>query len=238
MGVVLERGDEPVAARAAIRRRSRRGCGLPDALPHQPGAADLGHGGHDEQGDGAQDGHGGARYRAGFLRGVPRLGLTFMSTSTHGHRMSTTLQIAEVARRSGFTPATLRYYEDIGLLTPPGRTDGDTGSTTRRRWSACGIRAPSSSVAASTRSPTSRPSGRWPLCHGPGATADHRGGKGRRRPRADRSDDHPRRGAPARSESLDRPGGRACDESCACLTDDPASASTEASVPLVAKAGA
>lgn len=37
--------------------------------------------------------------------------------------MSTTLQIAEVAQRSGFTPATLRYYEDIGLLTPPGRTD-------------------------------------------------------------------------------------------------------------------
>lgn len=37
--------------------------------------------------------------------------------------MSTTLQIAEAARRSGFTPATLRYYEDIGLLVPPGRTD-------------------------------------------------------------------------------------------------------------------
>ena len=37
--------------------------------------------------------------------------------------MSTTLQIAEVAQRSGFTPATLRYYEDIGLLTPPGRSD-------------------------------------------------------------------------------------------------------------------
>jgi MerR family transcriptional regulator, copper efflux regulator len=37
--------------------------------------------------------------------------------------MSTSLQIAEVARRSGFTPATLRYYEDIGLLAPPRRTD-------------------------------------------------------------------------------------------------------------------
>lgn len=37
--------------------------------------------------------------------------------------MSTTLRIAEVAQRSGFTPATLRYYEDIGLLTPPGRTE-------------------------------------------------------------------------------------------------------------------
>ena len=37
--------------------------------------------------------------------------------------MSTTFQIAEVAQRSGFTPATLRYYEDIGLLRPAGRTD-------------------------------------------------------------------------------------------------------------------
>lgn len=37
--------------------------------------------------------------------------------------MSTTFQIAEVAQRSGFTPATLRYYEDLGLLTPTSRTD-------------------------------------------------------------------------------------------------------------------
>jgi MerR family copper efflux transcriptional regulator len=32
------------------------------------------------------------------------------------------LRIAEVARRSGFTPATIRYYEDIGLLPAPPRT--------------------------------------------------------------------------------------------------------------------
>jgi MerR family transcriptional regulator, copper efflux regulator len=37
--------------------------------------------------------------------------------------MATTFQIAEVAQRSGFTPATLRYYEDIGLLAPASRTD-------------------------------------------------------------------------------------------------------------------
>jgi MerR family transcriptional regulator, copper efflux regulator len=37
--------------------------------------------------------------------------------------MPTTFQIAEVAQRSGFTPATLRYYEDIGLLAPTSRTD-------------------------------------------------------------------------------------------------------------------
>jgi MerR family copper efflux transcriptional regulator len=33
-----------------------------------------------------------------------------------------TYQIAEVAERTGFTPATLRYYEDIGLMAPAGRT--------------------------------------------------------------------------------------------------------------------
>jgi MerR family copper efflux transcriptional regulator len=37
--------------------------------------------------------------------------------------MPTTFQIAEVAQRSGFTPATLRYYEDIGLVAPPSRTE-------------------------------------------------------------------------------------------------------------------
>jgi MerR family transcriptional regulator, copper efflux regulator len=33
-----------------------------------------------------------------------------------------TYQIAEVAERSGFTAATLRYYEDIGLVPPPERS--------------------------------------------------------------------------------------------------------------------
>lgn len=37
--------------------------------------------------------------------------------------MSTTYQIAEVADRSGFSAPTLRYYEDIGLVRPVGRTD-------------------------------------------------------------------------------------------------------------------
>ncbi len=37
--------------------------------------------------------------------------------------MTTTYQIAEVADRSGFTPATLRYYEDIGLVSPAARTE-------------------------------------------------------------------------------------------------------------------
>ena len=37
---------------------------------------------------------------------------------TSGHR------IADVARRSGFTPAALRYYEEIGLLPAPKRSSG------------------------------------------------------------------------------------------------------------------
>jgi MerR family copper efflux transcriptional regulator len=35
----------------------------------------------------------------------------------------TPLRIADVARQSGFTAATLRYYEEIGLLPPPQRSD-------------------------------------------------------------------------------------------------------------------
>ena len=37
--------------------------------------------------------------------------------------MTTTYRIAEVADRSGFTPAALRYYEEIGLVHPVGRTE-------------------------------------------------------------------------------------------------------------------
>ena len=38
--------------------------------------------------------------------------------------MSSTYQIADAARRSGFAASTLRYYEEIGLLRPAGRTSG------------------------------------------------------------------------------------------------------------------
>jgi DNA-binding transcriptional MerR regulator len=37
--------------------------------------------------------------------------------------VSTAYRIAEVARRSGFSAATLRYYEGIGLLPEPARTE-------------------------------------------------------------------------------------------------------------------
>jgi MerR family transcriptional regulator, copper efflux regulator len=45
-----------------------------------------------------------------------------VGSKAYGPTMSTTYQIAEVANRSGFTPATLRYYEDLGLVRPAGRT--------------------------------------------------------------------------------------------------------------------
>ena len=38
--------------------------------------------------------------------------------------MTTGLRIADVARRSGFTPTALRYYEEIGLLPAPERSSG------------------------------------------------------------------------------------------------------------------
>ena len=34
-----------------------------------------------------------------------------------------TYTIGETARRSGFSASALRYYEDIGLVDPSGRTD-------------------------------------------------------------------------------------------------------------------
>lgn len=37
--------------------------------------------------------------------------------------MTTTYKIAEVAKRSGFNASTLRYYEELGLVTPTRRSD-------------------------------------------------------------------------------------------------------------------
>jgi MerR family copper efflux transcriptional regulator len=37
--------------------------------------------------------------------------------------VTSTYKINEVSKRSGFTPATLRYYEELGLLPAPSRTD-------------------------------------------------------------------------------------------------------------------
>ena len=44
------------------------------------------------------------------------------------------LLIGEVAQRAGVSPATIRYYEDLGLLPPPARS-----STGYRRYSASAV---------------------------------------------------------------------------------------------------
>jgi DNA-binding transcriptional MerR regulator len=53
--------------------------------------------------------------------------------------MTTTFRISEVAQRSGFSPATLRYYEELGLVAPPARSDAgyrlyDEASVQRLRF--------------------------------------------------------------------------------------------------------
>jgi DNA-binding transcriptional MerR regulator len=40
----------------------------------------------------------------------------------YGVGVSTSYKIAEVAKRSGFNPSTLRYYEELGLVNPVART--------------------------------------------------------------------------------------------------------------------
>ena len=41
----------------------------------------------------------------------------------YADRVSTTYKINEAAKRSWFTPATLRYYEAVGLMPRPSRTE-------------------------------------------------------------------------------------------------------------------
>ena len=49
--------------------------------------------------------------------GVMGVACTFKSTSSQGGEVrDATLSIGEVARRTGTTPRTIRYYEDLGLL--------------------------------------------------------------------------------------------------------------------------
>lgn len=42
----------------------------------------------------------------------------------HSSKARDAFQIGELARHSGLTPDTLRYYERVGLLPTPGRTGG------------------------------------------------------------------------------------------------------------------
>ena len=76
-----------------------------------------------------------------------------MSTAPH-------LKIGEVARRTGLTARTLRYYEDIGLLAPTGRQGGGhrvyTANDLARLYRICVRRqlgTPPAEIAAALRQP-------------------------------------------------------------------------------------
>jgi MerR family transcriptional regulator, copper efflux regulator len=152
--------------------------------------------------------------------------------------MSTTFHIAEVAQRSGFTPATLRYYEDLGLLTPARRTDAgyriyDETSLERLRFisRAKQLGCSLDEIAELTSV--------WD--GGRCATVQERL---RTMVDAKITDAHSQivalttlaaelqsAMASLRAAPVDGP----CDDTCACTTDAPSSSSTPTSVPLVAK---
>lgn len=50
--------------------------------------------------------------------------------------MSRVLRIGEVARKTGLNPKTIRYYEEIGLIPPPGRKEGGWVSRGHRLFTA------------------------------------------------------------------------------------------------------
>jgi DNA-binding transcriptional MerR regulator len=46
------------------------------------------------------------------------------------------LRIGEVGRKTGLNPKTIRYYEEIGLIPPPGRREGGWASRGHRVFTA------------------------------------------------------------------------------------------------------
>lgn len=153
--------------------------------------------------------------------------------------MSTTLQIAEVAQRSGFTPATLRYYEDIGLLTPRGRSDAgyrlyDESSLERLRFIArakhLGCSLDEIGDLASAWDGGRCGTVQEQLL----ATVESKVADAHLQiaELTTLAADLQRAAAMLSTEPVDGP----CDETCACTTDDPTPTRTETSVPLVAEA--
>ena len=153
--------------------------------------------------------------------------------------MSTTFQIAEVAQRSGFTPATLRYYEDIGLLAPTARTDAgyriyDETSLERLRFIArakqlgCSLDEIAELTAAWD-------GGRCaPVQQRLRATVEAKIGDAHRQiaELTTLAADLQHAAATLSTQPVDGP----CDDTCGCTTDTPAGAVT--AVPLIAKAAA
>ena len=152
--------------------------------------------------------------------------------------MSTTLQIAEVAQRSGFTPATLRYYENIGLLTPPSRTDAgyrlyDETSLERLRFIARAKQLGCSLDEIADLASVWDGGRCAPVQERLRATVETKIAEAHAQiaQLTTLAAELQRAAATLSTGPADGP----CDDTCGCTTGDPASSSTGASVPLVAK---
>ena len=153
--------------------------------------------------------------------------------------MGTTFQIAEVAQRSGFTPATLRYYEDIGLVAPTGRTDAgyrlyDNTSLERLQFIARAKQL-GCSLDEIAELATAWDGGRCaPVQERLRATVDAKIAQTHNQiaELTTLAADLQRASAGLSTEPVDGP----CDDTCGCSTDTTAPLTTETSVPLIAKA--
>jgi MerR family copper efflux transcriptional regulator len=154
--------------------------------------------------------------------------------------MSTTYRIAEVAQRSGFTPATLRYYEDIGLVAPAARTDAgyriyDDTSLERLRFIARAKQL-GCSLDEIADLATAWDGGRCaPVQERLRATVDAKIGAAHAQiaELTNLAADLQRAAATLSTQPVDGP----CDVTCGCMTDT-ALPTVPTSVPLVAKAAA
>lgn len=157
--------------------------------------------------------------------------------------MATTFRIAEVARRSGFSAATLRYYEDIGLVAPASRTDAgyrlyDEASLERLRFIARAKQLGCSldEIAELT---TAWDGGRCATVQERlRSTVEAKIGAAHSQiaELTALTDDLQRAVATLSATPVDGP----CNETCGCMTDTTSSgtASTGTAVPLIAKADA
>ena len=155
--------------------------------------------------------------------------------------MGTTFQIAEVAQRSGFTPATLRYYEDIGLVAPTGRTDAgyrlyDDSSLERLQFIARAKQLGCSPDEIAELA-TAWDGGRCaPVPERLRATVDAKIAQTHTQiaELTTLAADLQRASAGLSTEPVDGP----CDDTCGCTTDTTAPLTSGTSVPLIAKADA
>jgi MerR family transcriptional regulator, copper efflux regulator len=155
--------------------------------------------------------------------------------------MGTTFQIAEVAQRSGFTAATLRYYEDIGLVAPAGRTDAgyrlyDDTSLERLQFIARAKQL-GCSLGEIAELATAWDGGRCaPVQERLRATVDAKIAQTHAHiaELTTLAADLQRASAGLSTAPVDGP----CDDTCGCTTDTTAPLTTETSVPLVVKADA